>query len=141
MTPWTIAHQVPLSTEFSRQGYWSGLSFPSPGDLPNPGIKPGASALQADSLPSESPRKSSFTLGLGKTHPTQEELCHQLCLKLSGSSYCSTALHCTPCFFLSSNKMTHISSCPSVETYPPRQRPGCPSMHRLIFKLGKKKVA
>ena len=39
-TPWTIAHQVPLSTEFSRQEYWSGLSFPSPGDLPNPGIKP-----------------------------------------------------------------------------------------------------
>ena len=40
VTLWTIAHQVPLSTEFSRQEYWSGLSFPSPGDLPNPGIKP-----------------------------------------------------------------------------------------------------
>ena len=40
VTPWTIAHQAPLSIEFSRQGYWSGLSFPSPGDLPNPGIEP-----------------------------------------------------------------------------------------------------
>ena len=37
--PWTIAHQVPLSVEFSKQEYWSGLLFPTPGDLPNPGIK------------------------------------------------------------------------------------------------------
>ena len=55
--PWTVAHQAPLSTEFSRQEYWSGLPFPSPGDLPDPGIKPGSPALQADSLPSEPPRK------------------------------------------------------------------------------------
>ena len=39
-TPWTIAHQAPLSMKFSRQDYWSGLPFPSPGDLPDPGIKP-----------------------------------------------------------------------------------------------------
>ena len=51
--PWTAAHQAPLSTRFSRQGYWSGLPFPSPGDLPNPGIEPGSPALQADSLPIE----------------------------------------------------------------------------------------
>ena len=50
-TPWTAAHQAPLSMRFSRQGYWSGLPFPSPGDLPNPGIKPRSPALQADSLP------------------------------------------------------------------------------------------
>ena len=43
--------------KFSRQEYWSGLSFPSPGDLPNPGIKPGSLALQADALPSEPPEK------------------------------------------------------------------------------------
>ena len=54
-TPWTVAHQAPLSLEFSRQEYWSGLPFPSPGDLPDPGIKPGSPALQADSLPSEPP--------------------------------------------------------------------------------------
>ena len=58
-TPWTAAHQVLLSRGFSRQGYWSGLLFPSPGDLPNPGIKPGSPALQADSLPTEPPGKPS----------------------------------------------------------------------------------
>ena len=50
-TPWTVAHQAPLSMGFSRQEYWSGLPFPSPGDLPNPGIKPRSLALRADSLP------------------------------------------------------------------------------------------
>ena len=50
-TPWTVARQAPLSMEFSRQEYWSGLPFSSPEDLPNRGIKP--HALQADSLPSE----------------------------------------------------------------------------------------
>ena len=49
-TPWAIAHQAPLSTEFSRQEYWSGLPFPTPGDLPNPGIKPTSPALVVDSL-------------------------------------------------------------------------------------------
>ena len=53
MTPWTVAHQVPLSLEFSRQEYWSGLAIPSLGYLHNPGIEPGSPALQADSLPSE----------------------------------------------------------------------------------------
>ena len=50
-----IACQVPLSMEFSRQEYWSGLPLPSPGDLPNPGIEPGSPALHAYSLPSEPP--------------------------------------------------------------------------------------
>ena len=53
MTPWTIACQTPLSMAFSRQEYWNGLPFPSPGDLPDPGIKPRSPALQADSLPTE----------------------------------------------------------------------------------------
>ena len=52
-TLWTIARQAPLSMEFSRQENWSGFSFPSAGDLPNAGIKPGSPALQAGSLPSE----------------------------------------------------------------------------------------
>ena len=55
MTPWTEAHQAPPSMEFSRQGYWSRLLFPSPRDLPNPGIKPRSPALQADTLSSEPP--------------------------------------------------------------------------------------
>ena len=56
-TPWTVAHQAPQSMEFFRQEYWSGLPFPSPEDLPNPGIEPGSPALQADALPSEPPGK------------------------------------------------------------------------------------
>ena len=52
-TPWTVARQVPLSMGFSRQEFWSGLPFPSPRDLPDPRIKPGSPALQADSLPTE----------------------------------------------------------------------------------------
>ena len=54
-TPWTVAHQAPPSMEFSRQEYWSGLPFPSPGDLPDPGIEPRSPSLQADTLPSEPP--------------------------------------------------------------------------------------
>ena len=57
VTPWTVAYQTPLSMRFSRQEYWSGLPFPSPGDLPNPGIKPGSPALESDALTSEPPGK------------------------------------------------------------------------------------
>ena len=52
-TTGTAAYQAPLSMEFSRQEYWSGLSFPTPGNFPDPGIEPGSPALQAVSLPSE----------------------------------------------------------------------------------------
>ena len=56
-TPWTVAHQAPLPMGFPRQEYWSGFPFPSPGHLPDTGIKLGSSALEADSLPSEPPEK------------------------------------------------------------------------------------
>ena len=56
-TPWTVAYLAPPSMEFSRQEYWSGLPFPSPGDLPDPGIEPGSPAFQADALTSEPPVK------------------------------------------------------------------------------------
>ena len=58
--PWTVACQTPLSMEFSRQEYWSGLPFPPPGDLPDPGIEPASlmsPALEAGSLPLASPGK------------------------------------------------------------------------------------
>ena len=55
VTPSTVAHQAPPSMGFSRHDYWSRLPFPSPGDLPNPGIKPGSPALEADTLTSEPP--------------------------------------------------------------------------------------
>ena len=55
--PGMVANQTPLSREFSRQEYWNGLPFPSPGDLPCPGIEPSSPALQADALLSELPGK------------------------------------------------------------------------------------
>ena len=61
VTPWTVAHQASLSMGFSRQVYWSGLPLLSPGDLPDPGIKPGSPALQADSLLSEPPGEPKIT--------------------------------------------------------------------------------
>ena len=60
MTLWTVGHQTPPSMGFPRQEYWSGLPFPSPGDLPDPGIKPGSSTLQADALTSEPKGKPSL---------------------------------------------------------------------------------
>ena len=65
-TPWTIAHQAPPSMGFSRQEYWSGLPFPSPEDLPNPGIEPRSPELQADALTSEPPRKPLIFISLDK---------------------------------------------------------------------------
>ena len=53
VAPWTVAHQAPVSMGFSRQEDWSGLPFPSPGDLPNPGMEPGPPEFEADSLPTE----------------------------------------------------------------------------------------
>ena len=61
-TAWIIAYQAPPSMGFSRQEYWSGLPFPSPGDLPNPGIEPGSPALRADTLTSEPPGKPIIAL-------------------------------------------------------------------------------
>ena len=57
-TPWTVAHQALPSMGFSRQGYWSGLPFPSPGELPYPGIEPRSPALHAGTLPSEPPGRA-----------------------------------------------------------------------------------
>ena len=73
-TPWTVALQAPLSMGFYRQVYWSGLPFPSPGDLPNPGIEPESPAFQADALTSEPPgkprKKGAFSRS--KAHESEE---------------------------------------------------------------------
>ena len=66
-TPWTVACQSPLSLGFPRQEYWTGLPFPSPEDLPNPGIEPESPALHADSLPTElrgKPRTTRYHISL-----------------------------------------------------------------------------
>ena len=66
VTPWIVAYQAAQSMEFSRQEYWSGLLFPSPGDLPNSGIEPGSPTLQADTLLSESPGKPNLIKAIPK---------------------------------------------------------------------------
>ena len=75
-TPWTVACQTPLSVGFSRQGYWSELPFPSPGDLPNPGIERRSPTLWMDSLPSEPPGKFKNT-GVGSLPLLQGNLLTQ----------------------------------------------------------------
>ena len=76
-TPWTLAHQVLLSMKFSRQEYWSGLSFPSLGNLPDSGIKLQPPALQAESLPSEPPGSGSTYMQVFATrmyYPVPQDL-------------------------------------------------------------------
>ena len=72
VTPWTVAHQAPLSMGFSRQEYWRGLPFSPPGDLPYPGMGPSVLALQADALPLSHQRSPSKVRGQAEKHPNQE---------------------------------------------------------------------
>ena len=69
-TPWTVAQQALLSMEFSRQEYWSGLPFPTPGDLADPGIEPRFPTLQVDSLPSEPSGKPMLKVKVAQSCPT-----------------------------------------------------------------------
>ena len=75
-TPWTVAYQASLSMGFSRQEYWSGLLFPSPGDLPDPGIKPGSPTLEADASTSEPPGKPTL-MPTKKNPPRKKETTKQ----------------------------------------------------------------
>ena len=68
-----VSYQAPPSLGFSRQEYWSGLTFPSPGDLPNPGIKPGSPVLQADALPSEPLLRESLNKEYGRSKTKQNK--------------------------------------------------------------------
>ena len=66
-TPWTVVHQASLSMGFPRQGYWSGLPFPSPGDLPDPGIEPASPISTGRLFNAESPGQPSIQIHIGKT--------------------------------------------------------------------------
>ena len=79
-TPWTVAYQAPPSMGFSRQEYWSGLPFPSPGDLSNPGIEPGSPEFQADALTSEPPGKSHSIIGRIQLMRSLTELHKMMCI-------------------------------------------------------------
>ena len=82
-TPWTVAQQALLSLEFSRQEYWSGLPFPTPGDLADPGIEPRFPTLQVDSLPSEPSGKPMLKVKVAQSCPS---LCDPMDYSLPGSS-------------------------------------------------------
>ena len=95
-TPWTVTYQAPLSMGFSRQEYWSGLPFPSPGHLPNPEIEPGSPALQADALASEP--QGIFFFKISRPHDFRWRIwvsCIYRCLEKGGllNNYWSTTLH------------------------------------------------
>ena len=68
-TLWTLPHQAPLSMGFFRQEYWSGLPFPSPGDLPDPGVEPWSPPFQADALTSEPPGKLGRAINIKSEFP------------------------------------------------------------------------
>ena len=93
-TPWTVAYQAPPSMGFSRQECWNGLPFPSPGDLPNPGMEPGPPALQADALLSKPPGKPQkteyFPPNVGNNTMTSALLsAHTLSYDTRSPSHCS----------------------------------------------------
>ena len=82
MTTWTVAHQVPLPKGISRKEYWSGLPFPSPGNLPDPGNEAGSPALQTDSLPTElcgKPRTLGAETKKKKKMVLQSHMCINVC--------------------------------------------------------------
>ena len=81
MTPWTVAYQAPPSMGFSRQECWSGLPFPSPGDLPDPETEPRSPALQADALPSEPPGKYIIVIDKSLARFSLLEIFHEECLE------------------------------------------------------------
>ena len=88
--PWTVAYQAPPSMGFSRQECWSGLPFPSPGGLPDPGIEPRSLALQADALPSEPPGKGK-SLSRVRLFATPRTVAYQASQSMgfSRQEYCS----------------------------------------------------
>ena len=84
-TPWTVAHQAPLSVGSPRQEYWSGWPFPSPGSLPKPGIEPTSPVLQADSLPLSHQRRPHCFVPVPlslSTHCALGDVCFAVCIFL-----------------------------------------------------------
>ena len=109
-TPWTVAHQVPLSMGFPRKEYWSRFPFPSPGDLPDSEIEPGSPVLQGDSLLTEPPGNPKLlnvtNSNLVSMSPNQ------------GGSSCFLLIHLMTPFYLSSSLRPSLSNCLMNYLYP-----------------------
>ena len=93
-TPRTVAYHAPPSMGFSRQEYWSGLPFPSPGDLPDLGIEPRSLVLQADTLPSELPGKPNRVYRYHKIahHPPAPPSLYSHCSQTAANKYLALSL-------------------------------------------------
>ena len=124
-TPWTVARQASLSMGFSRQEYWSGLPFPSPGDLPNPGIEARSPALQADSLPPEPQGRSlnnqvHFWKSRLVSTRTSPSTCHFASLMIRTISHRpdSGSAHVSPYFFFHSRTtgVGYLGTCSHHDT-------------------------
>ena len=119
--PRIVTCQIPLSMEFSRQEYWRGLPFPSPGDLPRPEVESKTPALQEDSLPSEPPGKPQYFIGTNKT-VVYNESALDLIICISGLNECPI-LTDTP-----SVQFTHSVMSDSLQSHKLQHtRPPCPS--------------
>ena len=107
-TPWTVAHQAPLSMGFPRQGYWSGLHFPSPEDLSNPVIKTQSSTLQANSLPLS--HQGSPLCCISDTYSERQAICE---IFFTSSPPQKMISNHSPLFIEKSGlSLLHVSSCP-----------------------------
>ena len=132
-TLWTVAHQAPLSMEFSRQEYWSGLPLPSPGDLSDPGIKARSPALQADSLLSEPPGKPLGHMEATVQFSSVTQSCPTLCEPMNCSTSGLPVHHQLPEF-----TQTHVHRVSdAIQTSHPLSSPSPPalnpSQHQSLF--------
>ena len=131
VTPWTVACQAPLSIGFSRQEYWSELSFPPPGDFPNPGIEPRSPTLQVDSLPSEPAGKPSGWI-IFHCIDTSHVVCFSVelidvwivSLFFDCYGYCCNEHSFTGCFFLHLLFLAALGLCCFVRAFRQLQRVG-----------------
>ena len=125
MTPGTVACQAPLSMGFFRQEFWSELPFPSPGDLPDPGIESRSPALQVDSLPSEPPEKPSKFMFLIKREPLDKAIFKE--------GRCLMQKHKEKTSIYEPRRESWITPLPSQ----PSERPGCcfPTSSFLLFRF------
>ena len=125
-TPWTIAHQAPPSMGFSRQECWSRLPFPSPGDLPDPGIEPGSPTLQADALQSEPPGKPNYI------HKVKVKVKSFSRVRLFATPW-TVAYQAPPSMGFSRQKCWSRLPFPSPGDLPdPGIKPGPPALHRCF---------
>ena len=128
-TPWTVAHQALLFLGFSRQEHWSRLPCPPPRDLPNPGIEPRSPALQADSLSSEPPGKSSVIIQFSSV----AQLCLTLCDPMNRSTPGLPVHHQLPEFTQTHAHQVGDSIQPSHPLSSPSPPAPNPSQHQGLF--------